>query len=271
MKRKLIKTNKCAKIITPNLDKLGVIIFLRRNWLMEDNSIRLQKYIADCGVTSRRKGEELILQGKVSVNGKVVNELGAKVIKGKDIVSVEGIEITPRNKNIYIMLNKPEGFITTADEQFGRPSVVDLIEDVEQRVFPVGRLDMDTSGLLLLTNDGDFAYKLTHPKHNIKKKYIAEIKGMPDGNKLKKFRKGLQLEDFVTAPAGIRIVASKNKSCIVEIIIYEGKNRQVRKMCAAIGHPVIRLKRVEIGRLGLKDLQEGKWRYLRKEELKLLF
>ena len=237
---------------------------------MDDKGIRLQKYIADCGVASRRRGEELILQGKVSVNGKTITELGVKVIKGKDVVAVEGKEIVLKNKNIYIMLNKPEGYITTADEQYGRLSVMDLIIDVEQRVFPVGRLDMDTSGLLILTNDGDFAYKLTHPKHNIKKKYIAEVKGIPDAIKLNKFRKGLQLEDCVTAPAEIRIVAAKNKSSIVEITIHEGKNRQIRKMCAVIGHPVIRLKRIEIGKLGLKDLQEGKWRYIKKEEIKLL-
>jgi 23S rRNA pseudouridine2605 synthase len=237
---------------------------------MDITGVRLQKYIADCGVASRRRGEELIKEGKVSVNGKIITELGVKVIPGRDIVAVEGKDIKPENKKVYILLNKPEGYITTADEQFGRPSVMDLIKDVKQRVFPVGRLDMDTSGLLILTNDGDFAYKLTHPKHNVRKKYIAEVKGIPDGSKLNKFRKGLTIDGTLTAHAEIRIVSSRGKFSILEIVIHEGRNRQVRKMCAEIGHPVVSLKRIEIGRLGINDLPEGKWRYLKKEELKLI-
>ena len=235
-----------------------------------ETEVRLQKYLADCGVASRRKSEELIIEGKVQVNKKVITELGIKVIPGKDTVCVEGKEVKPEKKKSYIMLNKPEGYITTSSEQFGRASIVDLIKDIDERVFSVGRLDKDTSGLLLLTNDGDFAYKLTHPKHHIKKKYVAEIKGAPDSVKLSKFRKGLKIEDYTTSPADIKLLASKRNSSIVEITIYEGRNRQVKKMCNTIGHPVISLKRIAIGRLELKDLPEGKWRYLSNSELKLI-
>lgn len=233
--------------------------------------IRLQKYLADCGVASRRKCEELILQGKVSINGKKVIELGVKVTSGKDKVYLEGKEVRPENKRIYIMLNKPEGYITTAREQFDRPSVMDLLKGVEQRVFPVGRLDKDTSGLLLLTNDGEYSYALTHPKHHIKKMYVAEIRGIPDSQKLDKFRKGLRIEDYTTQPAEIRIVSSGKKTSIVEITIYEGRNRQVKKMCSTIGHPVISLKRIAVGNLQLGDLPVGRWRYLKGFELKLLY
>ncbi len=235
-----------------------------------ESGIRLQKYLADCGVASRRKGEELIIGGQIQVNKKTVTELGVKVIQGKDVVTVQGKEVKPQEKKIYIMLNKPEGYITTAHEQFGRLSVMDLIEDIEQRVFPVGRLDKDTSGLLLLTNDGEFTYTFTHPKHHVRKKYIAEIKGTPDSSKLNRFKKGLKIEDYTTSPANIRLLASKKKSSIVEITIYEGRNRQVRKMCSTIGHPVVNLKRIAVGGLELRDLPEGKWRYLSKDELKII-
>ena len=231
--------------------------------------VRLQKYLADCGVASRRKCEEIILQGKVKVNGQVTSQLGVKVIPGKDIVCVEGKEVKLGKKKVYIMLNKPVGYITTAHEQLDRPSVMDLITDIEQRVFPVGRLDKDTAGLLLFTNDGEFSYTLTHPKHHVAKKYIAEIKGIPDSIKLNKFRKGIKLEDYTTAPAEIRLVASKKKTTVVEIIIHEGKNRQIKKMCSEIGHPVVTLRRVAIGKLELRDLPEGKWRFLTANEIKL--
>lgn len=236
-----------------------------------NEEVRLQKYIADCGVASRRKSEELILQGKVKVNGKIVSELGTKVVSGKDKVSVDGKELEPRNSSIYIMLNKPEGYITTAREQFNRPFVMDLLSDVRERVFPVGRLDMDTSGLIILTNDGDFSYKVTHPKHKINKTYIAEIKGFPDSAEMSKFRKGLRIEDYTTAPAEIRLVAKKKFSSIVEIIIHEGKNRQVKKMCEAIGHHVISLQRTALGHLELGSLPLGKWKYLTKNDIEKIF
>lgn len=233
------------------------------------SEVRLQKYLASCGIASRRKGEELILQGRVQVNGKIVDELGIKVIPGRDLVEMDGKAVKPENNKVYIMLNKPEGYITTSIEQFGRLSVMDLLKDVEQRIYPVGRLDKDTSGLLLLTSDGEFAYKLTHPKHHIRKKYVAEVRGAPDSLKLNKFKKGLKIEDYTTAPAEVRVLASKKNSSVLEIGIYEGKNRQVKKMCSSIGHPVIKLKRIAVGGLELKDLPEGKWRFLKHEEIKL--
>ncbi len=229
--------------------------------------IRLQKYLAECGVASRRRSEELIAQGKVMVNGKTITELGVKVIPDRDKVYVNGKEVKPVEKKLYIMLNKPEGYITTAVEQFGRPSVMDLIKGIAERVFPIGRLDKDTSGLLLLTNDGEFAYTLMHPKHHIRKKYIAELRGTPDTTKLAKFRKGMKIEDYTTSPAEIKLLSSKKRTSVVEIVIYEGRNRQVKKMCSHIGHPVVNLKRVAIGNLDLGNLPEGEWRHLTKREL----
>lgn len=236
-----------------------------------DKEVRLQKYLADCGVASRRKSEEIITGGKVKVNGNVITELGTKVIPGKDKVLVAGKEIQQVEQHIYIMLNKPEGYITTVHEQLNRPSVMDLVTDIKERIFPVGRLDMDTTGLIVMTNDGSFAYKITHPKHEINKKYIAEIKGCPDSLKLSKFSKGLKIEDYTTAPASIKLLAKKKYSSIVEIIIHEGKNRQVKKMCEAIGHPVIRLQRAALGGLELGNLPLGKWKYITKKDIEKIF
>lgn len=233
--------------------------------------IRLQKYLADCGVDSRRKCEELILQGKVNVNGKTVTELGTKVIPKKDKVSINGALIEPAKKYVYIMLNKPEGYITTAKEQFNRPAVMDLLSGVSERVYPVGRLDMDTTGLLLFTNDGDMAFKITHPKYKINKTYIAEVNGCPDSEKMSKFRKGLRIEDYVTAPAEIRLVAKKKNTSILEITIHEGRNRQIKKMCDEIGHKVIKLQRKALGSLELGELEEGKFKYLKKSEVERIF
>ncbi|MGE5328284.1 MAG: pseudouridine synthase [Deltaproteobacteria bacterium] len=236
-----------------------------------NQEIRLQKFIADCGVASRRKSEELIIQGKVKVNGKQITELGTKVTAGKDIVTVDGKELKQCNKSVYVMLNKPEGYITTAKEQFNRPFIMDLLSDIKERIFPVGRLDMDTSGLIILTNDGDFAYKITHPKNKIDKTYIAEVKGFPDSGEMSKFAKGLKIEDYTTAPAKIRLVAKKKSSSIVEIIIHEGRNRQVKKMCEAIGHNVISLQRKALGGLEVGNLPLGKWKYLTKKEIEKIF
>jgi 23S rRNA pseudouridine2605 synthase len=231
------------------------------------DEVRLQKYLAEAGVASRRKAEELIAQGHVKVNGILVTVQGIKV-SSKDVIEVDDKRVEREGKKVYIMLNKPPGFVTTAKDQFARKTVMDLIFDVEERVFPVGRLDYDTSGLLLLTNDGNFTYKLTHPKHELKKVYIASIKGIPSDEKLKIFENGLKIEDYVTAPAKIRILKRGVGESSVEIIIHEGKNRQVRKMCKAIGHPVLKLKRCAIEHLHLGNLREGCWRYLNKEELK---
>ena len=229
--------------------------------------MRLQKYLADAQVASRRKAEEMILEGRVSVNGEVITQLGTKVEDG-DRVEVDGKEVHPADKLVYIMLHKPEGYVTTAKEQFGRPAVLDLV-DCGYRVYPVGRLDYDTSGLLLLTNDGELTYRLTHPKHNVNKTYIAMVEGVPTAEEMKKFSSGLVIDDYKTAPAKISII-KKGKYTALKIIIHEGKNRQVRKMCAAIGHEVKYLKRVSTGKLDLGSLEKGKYRYLTEDEIKYL-
>ena len=229
---------------------------------------RLQKYLAECGIASRRKCEEYILQGKVKVNNNLVTELGTKINPQKDIVAFEGKEIKRENKKIYILLNKPIGYVTTAEEQFGRDKVLDLVK-VKERIVPVGRLDMYTSGALILTNDGDFVYKVTHPKHEIEKTYTVTLKGIIQNDEVEKLRKGVQIEDYTTKPAKVKIlkiVQEKNISRL-EIIIHEGKNRQVRKMCEAIGKKVLALHRSKIGKIGVKDLKLGEWRYLTEKEI----
>lgn len=234
---------------------------------------RLQKFLAEAGVASRRKAEELIQAGRVQVNGKTVKEMGCKIDPAKDKVTFDGRLVkTEQTKKVYIMLYKPEGYVTTAKEQFGRPAVLDLIHGVKERIFPVGRLDYDTSGLLLLTNDGDLTYKLTHPKHDVDKTYIAKLYGVPDAMDLQKFRRGVVIDGRKTRPAKIQIL-EKDKDqryCTVEIIIHEGKNRQVRKMCEAIKHPVAQLKRVATGELQLGDLKKGAYRHLTEKEVKYL-
>lgn len=232
--------------------------------------MRLQKFMAKCGVASRRKSEEIILRGRVEVNGKIVTELGFKVDEYKDKVKINGETINLEQEKVYIMLNKPTGFVTTLSDEFGRKTVLDLIKEIDERVYPVGRLDADTSGLLLLTNDGDLAYKLTHPKYEVDKKYIAKVQGIPSESKLNAFRNGLEIEDYTTSKADVKIIETKKSSSILEIIIHEGKNRQVRKMCSKIGHPVIELKRVEVGKIKLGKLKEGTWRYLDEIELNYL-
>ena len=230
--------------------------------------VRLQKYLADCGVASRRKAEELIMQGRISVNDTIITELGTKV-DNSDIICFDGKEVTREEQKIYVLLNKPVGYVSTVKDQFQRPTVVDLV-NITERIFPVGRLDYDTSGLLILTNDGSLTYRLTHPKFKIKKVYMAVIKGIPNREKIKKFENGLEIEDYVTAPAKFKIIKSLNNTSTVEITIYEGKNRQVRKMCESIGHPVLKLKRISFGHLDLEDLPEGKWRKLKKNEISKL-
>lgn len=229
--------------------------------------MRLQKYLAKCGVCSRRKAEELIQSGKVKVNGDLVKDV---ILVGEnDLVEVNGKQVEFINDNIYIALNKPIGIITSSKDQFNRKTVIDII-NIEERVFSVGRLDYDTSGLLILTNDGDTAYKMTHPSSEFEKTYIAKVKGIPTDKKLNNFREGLKIEDFVTAPAKIKIIKKEKEFSFLEIIIHEGRNRQVRKMCSAIGHEVISLKRSKIGDIELGSLELGKWRYLKEEEIEYL-
>ncbi|HHV95477.1 MAG TPA: rRNA pseudouridine synthase [Clostridiaceae bacterium] len=231
--------------------------------------VRLQKYIAQSGIASRRKAEDLIKSGMVKVNGKVVLEPWV-MVDDSDDVRVNDKPIFREKRLVYIMLNKPVGYITTAKEQFSRKTVLDLIKGIPERIFPVGRLDYDTSGLLLLTNDGQFAYKLTHPKYEIKKVYIAKVKGIPSEDEIKIFETGLEIDDYITAPAKLKIRKILGNKSILEIVIHEGRNRQIRKMCEAIGHPVIELCRISIGNVSLGSLPVGKWRYLTKKEVQSL-
>lgn len=198
--------------------------------------IRLQKYMADNGIASRRKCEEYILQGKVKVNGKVANELGTKINPKIDKVEFNNKLISMEKEYVYILLNKPIGYVTTVDDQFNRPTVLDLLKGVRKRVVPVGRLDMYTSGALILTNDGDFVYKVTHPKHEIEKTYTVTLKGEIKEAQIEQLRSGVEIEDYITKPAKVKILKIDKEKNIsrLEIVIHEGKNRQVRKMCEAV-------------------------------------
>jgi len=232
--------------------------------------MRLQKYMAKSGVASRRKSEEIILAARVKVNDIVVKELGTKVDPKRDIIKVDGKTIRLEEKKVYIMLNKPKGYVTTLKDEHGEKIVLDLIQGIEERIFPIGRLDKDTTGLLLMTNDGDLAHKLTHPSNEVPKKYIALVEGVPNSKKLNRFRKGLRIDGRITSKAYIRILRKQKDSSVLEISIHEGRNRQVRKMCEYIRHPVIELKRIGIGDLRLGDLQLGEWRYLTEKEIRYL-
>ncbi len=231
--------------------------------------IRLQKYMAEAGISSRRKAEELILEGKVKVNGKTINELGIKIVPNKDIVEYNGKKVVLEKEYVYILLNKPIGYVTTVKDQFNRDSILDLVK-INKRIVPVGRLDMYTSGAIILTSDGDFVYKVTHPKHEIEKTYTVTIKGIVKDNEVEELKKGVKIEDYTTKPAKVKILKTDEEKNIsrLEITIHEGKNRQVRKMCEAIGHKVLALHRSKIAGIGVKDLELGKWRYLTNKEVK---
>lgn len=232
---------------------------------------RLQKVIAYAGVASRRKAEQLIVEGKVKVNGEVVRELGTKV-SNSDTIEVEGVKLEKEDK-VYFLLYKPRGYISAVTDDKGRKTVVDIFKKkVHERIFPVGRLDYDTTGLLLLTNDGEFSNLMTHPKFKIDKTYIARLKGIPDKKGLMKLQNGIKLEDGKTAPAKVMMTLADptaNKA-ICEITIHEGRNRQVRRMFEAIGTPVVKLKRERFAFLDLGNLTPGEFRQLTKHEVKLL-
>jgi len=232
--------------------------------------MRLHKYISKCGVTSRRKAESLIEQGKVKVNGNIITEMGMTINPVKDIVTVNNKRIYMNENKIYIKLNKPRGYVTTMSDQFNRPTVMDLVKDIDERIYPVGRLDFNTSGLLLLTNDGDLTNKITHPRNHIDKTYIATVKGKVNFKDIKAFEKGIDIGGYITAPGKLEILKVYNDKTDVKIIIHEGKNRQIRRMMKALGHPVLKLKRIAIGKIDIKDLEIGKWRFLNKTEIDYL-
>lgn len=235
--------------------------------------IRLQKFMADSGIASRRKCEELILQGKVQVNGKQITELGTKINPEKDVVEFENKIINNENKKyVYILLNKPIGYVTTAKDQFGRDTVLDLVK-VKERIVPVGRLDMYTSGALILTNDGDFVNKVTHPSHEINKTYNVTVKGIVTDENVKALESGVIIdENYKTKPAIVKIlkIDKEKKISRIQITIHEGKNRQIRKMCKAIDKNVLALHRAKIGELTVKNIPLGKWKFLNKNEIEKL-
>ena len=234
---------------------------------------RLQKYLANSGIASRRKAEEYILQGKVKVNGKVVTELGTKIIPEKDIIEFEGKKVNNDIKKLYVFLNKPIDYVTTVKDQFDRKTVIDIVKNAGKNLIPVGRLDMYTSGALILTNDGDFIFHVTHPKHEVEKTYTVTLRGKVTKEDVENLKQGVIIdEEYKTKPAKVRIMKIDEEKNIsrLEIIIHEGKNRQVRKMCEAIGKKVIALHRSKIGNIGVKDLKIGEWRYLTKKEVESL-
>nr|WP_207669183.1 pseudouridine synthase [Natranaerovirga pectinivora] len=231
--------------------------------------MRLQKYLADAGIASRRKAEELILAGLIKVNDKVVKELGTKINSEKDVVKYKNKPVGEKEKFIYLLLNKPVGYISSVTDPRKRKTVIDLIKEKE-RVFPVGRLDYESEGLLIITNDGELTYRLTHPKHHIPKTYMVKVKGFPTDDKLAKLRKGLDLGEYRTSKTDIRIAKKYKNDTVVEVVLYEGKNRQIRKMFDHIGHPVNSLRRIAIGKIEIEDLKVGEYRKLTKEEIKYL-
>lgn len=231
--------------------------------------IRLQKIISQAGVTSRRKAEDLIREGRVRINGKTVFELGTKADPDRDTIDVDGKRIEPKQPRISVLLNKPDGYITSLRDPEGRPTVKKLVDSIPVRLYPVGRLDYHTEGLLILTNDGDLAQKIEHPSHALEKIYVAKVKGVPEGNKIDNLRTGIVLEGRKTLPAKIKILETR-KNAWLEITIREGRQNQIRNMFEEIGHPVLKLKRVAIGAIRDDNLKPGEYRMLKPQEIKFL-
>jgi 23S rRNA pseudouridine2605 synthase len=231
---------------------------------------RLQKIIARAGVTSRRKAEELIIQGRVTVNGKVMTELGSKAEAERDHIKVDGKLLRLKQPQVYLMLNKPKGYVTTLSDPERRPTVLDLLKGVRQRVFPIGRLDYDTEGLLLLTNDGELAHALMHPSYEVPKTYLAKVKDVLTDDKIKKLERGVPLPTGKTAPCTIKKVRKTQENSWLEVTLHEGKKRQVRRMLENAGHPVLKLKRIRYAFLELARLLPGQYRYLTPQEVNRL-
>ncbi len=231
-------------------------------------TIRLQKYLAECGLASRRKAELLISEGSISVDGKIITEMGYKLDPELQIVRYRGELVRRKKKHTYILLNKPRGYVTTMSDPQGRPIVTSLIKDLGVRVFPVGRLDIDTEGALILTDDGELAHKILHPSHESNKTYEVLVKGPVSRGKIKKLERGIEIDGRSTWPAKISKAVKQGPASRLVITIHEGRKRQVRKMFEAVGHPVINLKRIAYGQLRLGSLPSGSYRYLSREELK---
>lgn len=236
---------------------------------MADNRMRLQKYLSECGVASRRKSEEMIESGIVKVNGKVAS-IGDKVDPKHDTVTVRGKKVLKQKNNVYIMLNKPRGFITTMNDEMDRKCVAMLVENAPARVYPVGRLDRESEGMLLFTNDGEFANALTHPSKHVSKTYRVTVRPPVSEEQLTKIATGIVIDDRKTAPADVKVVLREENRVVLEIVLYEGRNRQIRKMCEEIGLDVARLRRIAVGSVKLGMLKQGDWRELSEEEIRKL-
>jgi pseudouridine synthase len=236
-----------------------------------EKPIRLQKFLASAGIASRRKSEEYIAAGRIKVDGKINTAMGQQIIPGKNRVQFDNKEVTAEESLVYVLLNKPAGYVTTLSDPQGRPIVTSLLRGIKERVFPVGRLDLDTTGALLLTNDGELSQRILHPKFEVYKTYEAEVRGTPSSKEMASLEKGILLEDKKTAPATLKIKRSNPKSSVIVITIHEGRKRQVKKMLQAVGHPVLSLKRLSYGSLGLNGMALGTFRILNKNELKSIF
>ncbi|MGH9253554.1 MAG: pseudouridine synthase [Vicinamibacterales bacterium] len=233
--------------------------------------LRLQKLLSQAGIASRRAAERLIAEGRVTVNGQTVQAMGTKADPASDDIRVDGRRIKAVQRPRYILLNKPAGCVSTRSDPQRRPTVIDLLHGVREYVYPVGRLDYDTEGLLLLTNDGDLAARLTHPRHGVERTYEARVEGMPDDDALERLRTGVPLDGRRTLPADVVLLnPGRSREGVLRLTIREGRNRQVRRMCEAVGHPVRRLRRTRIGPLGDPRLKPGQWRELGAEEIRAL-
>lgn len=228
--------------------------------------MRLQRFLALAGVASRRRCENLITAGRITVNGDVVRKLGVSVDPEGDIVEVDGKRVEVEKK-IYIVLNKPRGYLSSVADSRGRPTVSELVSDLSARLYPVGRLDMDTEGVLLMTNDGELCHRLTHPRFGVEKTYHAEVVGKPSRKALEQLRKGVDVGGVTSSPAKVKSIRSKQVGSVLEIVIHEGRKRQVKRMCKAVGHPVVSLRRVEFGGIRSGNLEPGGYRFLSDSEV----
>lgn len=231
------------------------------------SEIRLQKILAYAGIASRRKAEKLIKDGHVTVNGTIITELGAKADPAKDHIKVCNKLILKKERPVYLLLNKPRGYVTTLNDDKGRPSVRDLIKNVKERIYPVGRLDINSEGLLLLTNDGILAHGLAHPSNHIQKVYLARVKGIPDENKVRRLTRGIKIKGIPVAPLKVSIERITGKNSWLRFVLTEGKKRQIRLLCESVGHTVSKLKRIRYAFLDLKDVNLGEFRHLNSDEI----
>ena len=232
---------------------------------------RLQKILAKAGIASRRKAEEMIRGGKVRVDGRIVTEMGTRVDPEIQKIECDGRPVVSQEKKIYILLHKPAGYLSTVYDPQGRPIITDLLPNIKERIYPVGRLDLTTEGALLLTNDGELAQEILHPSREVNKTYVAKVKGRPSPKKLAALSNGIDLDGRKTWPAELTVLASEQQETTIKIVIHEGRKRQVRKMFEAVGHPVLQLKRIAYGQLELGELKPGKYRFLSPGDIEMIF